>query len=194
MSFTEEKRNQIKRYILEKISEDGANVAKRTAETFDISLNTAYRYIHEMEDQKIIKKDKDKYGLVEISETFVLNRLRGELRDEDLIYEKYVSKYIMEFPDNIQKIWQYSFMEMMNNAIDHSEAEVVMLSIFQNFVSTTLLIDDVGIGIFRKIKDFYGYELLDDAVKREINHRFKQSFWRRDIFHIESIGQICSNF
>ena len=165
MSFTEEKRNQIKRYILEKISEDGANVAKRTAETFDISLNTAYRYIHEMEDQKIIKKDKDKYGLVEISETFVLNRLRGELRDEDLIYEKYVSKYIMEFPDNIQKIWQYSFMEMMNNAIDHSEAEVVMLSIFQNFVSTTLLIDDVGIGIFRKIKDFYGYELLDDAVK-----------------------------
>ena len=115
MSFTEEKRNQIKRYILEKISEDGANVAKRTAETFDISLNTAYRYIHEMEDQKIIKKDKDKYGLVEISETFVLNRLRGELRDEDLIYEKYVSKYIMEFPDNIQKIWQYSFMEMMNN-------------------------------------------------------------------------------
>ena len=123
MSFTEEKRNQIKRYILEKISEDGANVAKRTAETFDISLNTAYRYIHEMEDQKIIKKDKDKYGLVEISETFVLNRLRGELRDEDLIYEKYVSKYIMEFPDNIKKIWQYSFMEMMNNAIDHSEAE-----------------------------------------------------------------------
>lgn len=43
MSFTEEKRNQIKRYVLEKINEDGANVAKRTAETFEISLNTAYR-------------------------------------------------------------------------------------------------------------------------------------------------------
>lgn len=164
MSFTEEKRNQIKRYVLEKINENGANIAKRTAETFGISLNTAYRYIREMEDQKIIEKDKDKYRLVERTETFILKRLRGELKDEDLIYEKYVSKYIVKFPDNIQRIWQYSFMEMMNNAIDHSETEIVMLSIFQNFITTTIMIDDAGIGIFRKIKDFYGYELLDDAV------------------------------
>ncbi len=164
MSFTEEKRNQIKRYVLEKINENGANVAKRTAETFEISLNTAYRYIHEMEDHKIIKKHKDKYALVEKAETFVLRRSKGELREEDLIYNQYVSKYIVQFPDNIQRIWQYSFMEMMNNAIDHSEAEVVILSIFQNFLTTTIMIDDAGIGIFRKIKDFYGYDSLDDAV------------------------------
>ena len=117
-----------------------------------------------MEDHKIIKKHKDKYALVEKAETFVLRRSKGELREEDLIYNQYVSKYIVQFPDNIQRIWQYSFMEMMNNAIDHSEAEVVILSIFQNFLTTTIMIDDAGIGIFRKIKDFYGYDSLDDAV------------------------------
>lgn len=164
MSFTRDRRNQIKRYILEKINEGGANVVKRTAETFGISKNTVYRYIYEMEENGIIKKDKGSYKLVEISETFVLKRSVGELTDEDLIYGKYISKYIVQFPDNVQRIWQYSFMEMMNNAIDHSEAEVVILSIFQNFITTTIMIDDAGIGIFRKIKDFYGYELLDDAV------------------------------
>ena len=58
MSFTRDRRNQIKRYILEKINEGGANVVKRTAETFGISKNTVYRYIYEMEENGIIKRIK----------------------------------------------------------------------------------------------------------------------------------------
>lgn len=64
----------------------------------------------------------------------------------------------------MQRIWEYSFMEMMNNAIDHSNAEKVVISVFQNFLSTTIFIEDNGIGIFRKIKEFYHYAYLDDAV------------------------------
>lgn len=59
MSFTKIKREQIKRYILEKIYENGSNIAKRTSETFEISLNTVYRYIRDMEKDGIIEKKEN---------------------------------------------------------------------------------------------------------------------------------------
>lgn len=164
MSFTSEKRHQIKRYILEKISENSSDIAQRTSKTFSISLNTVYRYIKELEKEEIIKKIGQKYKLEETSNFFLLKRDKGELKDEDIIYDKYVSKYINQLPDNVQKIWQYSFMEMMNNAIDHSESKEVRLAIYSNFLCVTILIIDQGIGIFRKIKEYYKYESLDDAV------------------------------
>jgi sugar-specific transcriptional regulator TrmB len=164
MSFTEEKRTQIKRYILEKIDENGLNIAKRTAKSFDISLNTVYRYIHDLEQSGIIKKSEKGYTFVEKSEVVTLSRTNGELMEEDIIYEKYISKYMQHFSDNVQRIWQYSFMEMMNNAIDHSESEIVTLSVFTNYLTTTIMITDKGVGIFRKIKEYYNYNSLDDAV------------------------------
>ena len=48
MSFTSEKRDQIKKYILEKIDDGQKDVAKRAAEAFNVSLNTIYRYIREL--------------------------------------------------------------------------------------------------------------------------------------------------
>lgn len=162
MSFTKEKREQIKKYILEKCG--GADCAKKTAEVFGISLNTAYRYMRELEKDNIIQKKEKKYTLISDGELISLHRAAGDLVAEDQIYEKYIDKYICKFPENIQRIWQYSFMEMMNNAIDHSEAETVDLVISQNYLNTTIIIMDHGIGIFKKIKEYYNYDSLDDAV------------------------------
>lgn len=52
MSFTKERREQIKKYILEKIDDREGDIAKRTSGAFGISLNTAYRYLREMEESK----------------------------------------------------------------------------------------------------------------------------------------------
>ena len=164
MSFTMEKREQIKKYILEKIGNGQRDVEKRTAETFDISLNTVYRYIRELENDNVIKKTEKAYDFVESVEFFALHRKKGELTEEDMIYETYIEKYVQKLPDNVKQIWQYSFMEMMNNAIDHSEADNVYLLIAQNYMNTLIIIDDDGIGIFRKIKEYYKYPSLDDAV------------------------------
>ncbi len=164
MSFTEEKREKIKRYILEKIDTNQKDLAKKTARTFEISLNTVYRYLKELEEKEIIVKNGSKYEFIESTHVFMLRRSKGDLLEEDEIYMKYVSDFIKDLPENIEKIWQYSFTEMMNNAIDHSGAENVVLSIFQNYLSTTIMIEDNGIGIFRKIKEYYNYDSLDDAV------------------------------
>ncbi len=56
MSFKEEKREKIKRYILDKVDMNQKDLARRTANTFEISLNTVYRYVRELEEQRIIEK------------------------------------------------------------------------------------------------------------------------------------------
>ena len=104
------------------------------------------------------------YELVGQIRSWRLTRSGNELDSEDRIYMKYVDQYIHHFPDNVQQIWQYSFMEMMNNAIDHSTAETVIVSIYTNYLNTTIIIDDNGVGIFEKIKEYYNYDSLDDVV------------------------------
>lgn len=164
MSFSLEKRERIKKYILEKVEGKQANIVKKTATAFNISSNTVYRYIKELERDNIIKKSERYIKFVEKQKLFRLYRSRGELLEEDKIYVKCIEQYLKKLPDNVQQIWEYSFTEMMNNAIDHSGADKVDIMIFQNYIKTTILIDDNGIGIFRKIKEYYNYKSLDDAV------------------------------
>ena len=142
MSFKIEHRNRIKQYILEKIEDQQPSIVERTANAFNISKNTVYRYIHELESQDIIHKEGRTFSLVEKTDSFFLQRSKNELSAEDIIYNQYIKKYIVYLPENIQKIWQYSFMEMMNNAIDHSDSEYVSITIIQNyltFISIVLL-------------------------------------------------------
>lgn len=167
MSFTKEKKEKIKRYILEKIDNRQTDIAKRTSEAFGISLNTVYRYIRELEAGKIIKKSElnsRAYQLVRKSQNYFYRRSDMPDMEEDIIYDLCIKSYIENLPMNVQKIWQYSFMEMMNNAIDHSESEVFLIRIVQDYLNTVIIIADRGVGIFRKIKDYYNFPTLDDAV------------------------------
>lgn len=53
---------------------------------------------------------------------------------------------------------------MVNNVIDHSDADKMWIYIGQNALGTRVNIRDNGIGIFKKISDYYEYETLDDAI------------------------------
>ncbi len=164
MSFPEEKREKIKRYILEKIFQHRPDIAKKTAQAFGISLNTVYRYIRELEQDGMIEKVDNSFRLTMQREFFALNREKNELTEEDMIYDRCIEKFMDGLPDNVRRIWQYSFMEMMNNAIEHSGAEHVFITVRRNYLMTLILISDDGIGIFRKIREYYQYPSLDDAV------------------------------
>ena len=95
---------------------------------------------------------------------FLLRRSHKELVDEDTIYKKYLDPYMEKLPDNVRRIWEYSFMEMMNNAIDHSQAEHVYVMVSQTYMDTAVILSDDGVGIFGKIREFYDLHSLDDAV------------------------------
>lgn len=208
MSFTKEKTEQIKKYILEKIENNQDKIAKRTATAFNISLNTAYRYIRDLEKEGIIKKvegNKRKYELVQVTNDFYFRPKSGEKLQEDIIYRQYIDKYIKELPDNVQRIWVYSFTEMMNNAIEHSDAELILCRISQNYMTTLISIADNGVGIFKKIKEYYNFPTLDDAIRELFkgklttdvnNHSGEGIFFTSralDVFAVVSDGKIFSH-
>lgn len=61
MSFNEEKRNAIKKYMLEKIRKDDENFIRKTADTFTVSETSVRRYLKSCEQERIISVDPAKY-------------------------------------------------------------------------------------------------------------------------------------
>ena len=80
-------------------------------------------------------------------------------RDEDRVWRSLVEPVLGGLPENVLKICQYSFTEMFNNAIEHSEGEYAKVKIERTARFVTLIVVDDGIGIFEKIKSAFS---LDD--------------------------------
>lgn len=165
MSFTAEKKSSIILYLLEKIQQGDSSAVKKTAEVFSITPATIYKYIDELIAKNALKKIKrGKYELIRNYKTFSLKRSSGELISEQTIYEKYVRPEIQALPKNITEIWEYIIGEMVNNIIDHSAAENVLIAITSDYLNTNILLCDDGIGIFEKIKNYFNYDSIDEAV------------------------------
>ena len=164
MSFSKEKRSAIKHYMLEKISEGSSDIINKTVATFTITPNTAYRYMRELNNSGVIFKRNKRYHLSVYTKVFKI-KLAGVLpEDDDVFFSNHIFPMISSLPDNIIHMWSYCFTEMMNNVIDHSCASDATVILLQDAINTTILIADNGVGIFRKIKEFYNYPSLDDAI------------------------------
>lgn len=70
---------------------------------------------------------------------------------EDEVWRRDLRPLLDGIPDNVLGILQHGLTEMLNNAIDHSDSADVAVWIDRNPSRVTLLVDDDGIGIFRRI-------------------------------------------
>ena len=155
MSFNEEKRNAIKKYMLEKIRKDDENFIRKTAETFVISETSVRRYLKSCEEERIISVDPTKYCRYILSTVEKTGTLKNDgSLEEDRIFFSNVRPLLENLPKNVLDIWSYVFAEIMNNAIEHSEATEIKYSIKRDCLYTEVSILDNGIGIFKSIQDF----------------------------------------
>ena len=165
MSFSEEKKNQIKHYLLEKIRDGQSSVVKRTAEAFGVTPASVYKYLDAMEAAGILEKIKHgEYRLLSDMHEAVLRRDKDELKSEGEIYNQYLLPYLRALPGNVRQIWEYVCSEMINNVIDHSEAETLEIVLMQNALKTTVRLTDNGVGIFEKIRAHFGLATAEEAV------------------------------
>ena len=165
MSLNEEKRNRLKKYILEAIWNRSSNLIENTSVNFGVSKQTVYNYIRElMKDEKVNRNENGNYELIQLVNRQFRYEFTNKKPDEDIVYRETLSKYVECFNDNTRKIWQYSFTEMVNNVLEHSESKEMIIYIGQNELCTWVNIIDTGVGIFKKIADYYQYETLDDAI------------------------------
>ncbi len=172
MSFDKKKRDNIKKYILDKMSSGNKDYVNRAVKAFGISSTSVYRYLSDLESEGIIVKNGSKYELKTKIKTMTLSRNAGELKDEQQIYNEFLSESLSKRKDNVRRIWGYAFTEMMNNAIDHSAAEKVNVILGENHVDTFVVIYDNGVGIFRKIMEHFKL----DSLKTAAGELFKGKF------------------
>ena len=74
--------------------------------------------------------------------------------EEDRIFDADIFPLIKELPNNVVKIWEYAFCEIMTNAIEHAKADFIWVLVKENILYTNIFIGDNGIGIFENIREY----------------------------------------
>lgn len=165
MRFNDEKKKSIMLYLLEKIEQKIENPSQIVSEAFDINRNTAHTYINQLVSENVIKRVKRGiYELVEETFEYVFLKSKNEIKNETHIYNVTLKNHIEDLSSNIKEIWEYAFSEMVNNVIDHSDAECLLVVVKKNLLNTSVFISDDGVGIFEKIKNYFVLSTLDDAI------------------------------
>lgn len=92
--------------------------------------------------------------------------------EEGDVWQTRIHSLTQTLPKHIQDICHYGFTEMLNNVIDHSEGNEVVIgcSFSANLIRITLL--DNGIGIFKKIQN----ALRLDTTRETVLHLTKGKF------------------
>jgi anti-sigma regulatory factor (Ser/Thr protein kinase) len=164
----ERKRGElIRKFILSNVDAHPSDIAATTAKHFNITRQAVNRHIQALVKQGSI----DSSGSIR-NKTYSLRvfgtwgKTYNQLKDlkEDAIWDSDIKHHFANLPDNVINMWKYGFSEMMNNVIDHSEGTQVKVNIQKTANDIKMIIQDNGIGIFKKIQDALGLELKHYAI------------------------------
>lgn len=160
--MSKKQNKSLKNYLLNCISNNKTDFIKKAMEAFSVSRSTVYNYIKILTDEGLIQKQKtdlkssNACGYILCFNQHIFKyELSGKRLSEDRIYNADILPLIEDLPDNVKRIWQYSVTEMLNNALEHSQAENIVCKVVKTPINTTVCIHDDGIGIFENIRKYY---------------------------------------
>ncbi len=159
----------IQLYMLEKIRmDDTLFLKKRQQKYFSISETSVRRYVKMCIDKKLIEvsnKNQCGYRLVTYEKKWSVSN-DGTLEEDQIFYAEILPE-LKEISKNAKDIWAYTFAEIMNNAIEHSEAEKISYAVKRDCLYTEISIVDDGIGVFKNIQKY----LLAHGIKMSVQNR-----------------------
>jgi anti-sigma regulatory factor (Ser/Thr protein kinase)/biotin operon repressor len=154
----------VRKYILEHLESHPHDVSKLTSEHFGITRQAVNKHLQRLTtEHAIVEAGKTRnrtYKLATLSKWEKRYNLTLGTLAEDVVWRDDIGKVIGDMRDNVLAIWQYGFTEMFNNALDHSSGTSIYIEISRNAVSTEMIVQDNGVGIFKKIQTALG--LLDE--------------------------------
>lgn len=146
----------VRDFVLHAVSAGQRNLSKSIQEEFKVSRATAHNYLQtRIEAGDITRLRPGSYALAHTEKQY-FHQIDG--LQEDQVWHDEILPNMRDLPDNVREIWEYGCNEMINNAIDHSESEGVMIKVERTALRTKVEVYDAGIGIFRKIADAFGLE------------------------------------
>jgi len=148
---------EIRAFLMNNITEN-RNFAVLTSQQFGISLPAVYKHIDRLVSENQIIKKAGRYHIQSKQYKYTYNN-DGTLTEES-VWEKDIKKHFAGAAQNIWRMWTYGFLEMFNNAIEHSKGKKINVIVSENKIYTAIAIYDDGIGIFKNIKTIFN--LLDE--------------------------------
>lgn len=140
--------------LLMLVSENEKNVSVRLADKLGISRQAASSRLKKAISNRLIIRHGVgrgvEYALAELDRRHEEYDRKGLL--EDRVWRSLFAPVAENFPENVRDIWRYGFTEMVNNAIDHSNADKISIWIVRNALYTQAWVADNGEGIFNKIQ------------------------------------------
>lgn len=87
--------------------------------------------------------------------------------EEDLVWRELKDsvKRVQELPDTAAGVARFAFTEMINNAIEHSDSEIVSASLTSNEDLLTFRVADEGVGAFERVKSAKDLEDYPAAIQ-----------------------------
>ena len=152
---------EIRDFIIKNITEN-ENIAAITARRFHISAQAVYKHIDRLATKNLIVKKSGRFVLQSRRHSYMYRNNRS--LSEDTVWEKDIKKHFTCLPENVRRIWTYGFLEIFNNAIEHSKGEKIRVVIEENGIFNTMTITDNGIGIFKNIKTKFKLPEEKDAL------------------------------
>lgn len=135
--------------ILQMVENYGSIDANALAEKYQVSRQTIHKYIGILKDRNLITNEgKNKYNLIYNCSDF---EFENRNLQEDLIREQFINPLLPEMTKNAKVAFAHCFLEMFNNAIEHSQGTKIKVKIITSVYDTQVWIMDNGIGIFEKI-------------------------------------------
>jgi anti-sigma regulatory factor (Ser/Thr protein kinase) len=146
---------EIREYLMGKIPIHPRNIVAVTARAFSVSRTTVHRHLNRLlRDGKIIKSGTTRQATYFLK-TEKNKKIRVALKPGVEEHKVWQENFLPDFetlPKNVFNICEYGFLEMLNNAIDHSEGTAVVINTEWASDSIKIGFSDDGVGIFKKIK------------------------------------------
>lgn len=146
---------RVRTFLLNSISRGHDDVVARAAEKFDISRQAVHAHIKKLEDAEAINVLRGGRRLrytLRSAQAFASTYDLGTPLDEGDVWERDIRPLLESLPGNVLNIWHHGFTEMFNNAMDHSQGTTITVRVHKSAVTTQIVIEDDGVGIFQKIQ------------------------------------------
>jgi len=148
-------KGEIRDFILKHVDEHAHDLTSWVAAHFEISRQAAHQQVAKLVKEGAIvahgSARSRRYELASLVDQIFVLPLSANLQ-EDQVWRELIRPELKDAAENVLRICEYGFTEMLNNAIDHSEGQEVMVRIMITLSRIELTVSDDGVGIFRKIQ------------------------------------------
>ena len=146
---------EIREFLISEIDRAAEDIVRHAQDQFGISRQAINRYLRDLVAQGVIAAHGNtrnrSYSLVPI-QTGEFHFPIGPDLHEDEVWREHVRPLLDGLASNVLQTCQFGFTEMLNNAVDHSDGQTVLVQVNRTAATVEIVVGDDGIGIFRKIK------------------------------------------